>query len=106
MRYPTTGTARAARITITGSQIGTPTIHKMIPTTIPPTASCHLRDITDSFFLRDHLRSRLLHGSALSVRFDDIGCEMMEPDSREDDMTLAMPIEPAANELLTRDAFA
>jgi uncharacterized HhH-GPD family protein len=31
---------------------------------------------------------------------------MMEPDSREDDMTLAMPIEPAANELLTRDAFA
>jgi uncharacterized HhH-GPD family protein len=31
---------------------------------------------------------------------------MMEPDSREDDMTLAMPIEPEANELLSRDAFA
>jgi uncharacterized HhH-GPD family protein len=31
---------------------------------------------------------------------------MMEPDSREEDMTLAMPIEPEANELLSRDAFA
>jgi uncharacterized HhH-GPD family protein len=31
---------------------------------------------------------------------------MMEQDSREEDMTLAMPIEPAANELLSRDPFA
>ncbi len=31
---------------------------------------------------------------------------MIEPDFREDDMTLAMPIEPEANELLSRDAFA
>jgi uncharacterized HhH-GPD family protein len=31
---------------------------------------------------------------------------MMDHDLREDDMTLAMPIEPAANELLSRDGFA
>ena len=47
-----------------------------------------------------------LHGSSPSERRGQIRCEMMGRTPREDQMTLSLPIEPQANELLSRDGFA